>query len=346
MKNVRTKALIITCCIFFTMTSLAIPVYSPPTEPPEDILACNYAEFGNEPYLLGSNPITVKYYHNRAGSMTIRLYWFETQMKYWVVPRGDNTLTYQATIDGVWRLTCYLSGYSEYATDETRDVVANIPGPPDEGQNNLGSDWARHPTDSSIYQMALQIVGQTTSAYVAAQRIYSHVSAAYIHDPNYTPFRSDVQLLQDYQSTNFYHGLCRSDAVILTAYARTIGIPARIIHLTFSAKNDPSDTDPHYFAELWLPDGDTWKWIPVDGEYKYFGVYDANCIISLSWPFSDAQNPNEDFWWVLHDPNIVTYIPCAGLVDSGYTQIQYDVPLSPYSNKIKWLENPRRPPEP
>jgi hypothetical protein len=287
---------------------------------------------------MGPNTITVHFEHESLCTMTIWLYYYDTEVAYWVVDRytrsGD--FTYSANTDGIWYLQCYMPRYQPYWTDGTRDSFCIADPVP--SQNNLGQDWARNPSNSGIYNMALEIIEGTTDSYVAAQRIYAHVAAVFNHTgPDYS-FRKDLDLLNDFNTYGQYKGVCRSDAVILTSYARSLGIPARIIHLTFydwtgSLPGDPED--PHYHAEFYVWNGTAWDWIPVDGDYEYFGIAEANQVISLCWPRSKSSRPWTPYFY-LTSTTIVTNIPCAGLEDSGFTEITYPSPV-PYRNNLPYM---------
>lgn len=304
---------------------------------PSEPLTNDYAEFAYDPYPIGPNTITVRFVHESSCYMTIWLYYYDSEVWHWTVDRymRSGAFSYSASADGVWRLECYMSGYAPYWTDEARDSFCIADPVP--SQSNLGQDWARNPQDWNIYSKALQIISGTTDSYVAAQRIYAHVSAVFNHTgPDYS-FRKDLDLLSDLNTYGQYRGVCRSDAVILTSYARSLGIPARIVHLTFYDYTGmlPGDPfDPHYHAEFYVWNGTAYDWVPVDGDYEYFGIAQANQVISLCWPRSKSSSPYPPYFY-LTSTTIVTYIPYGGLVDSGFTEISYPSPV-PYRNNLPY----------
>jgi len=340
-KNLKTTSALVAFCILFGLSILANPVSARPTEPP----SADYAEFKYDPYPIGPNTITIFFQHASYCNLYIYLWRFDSRVKQWIVDRYTRSgfLTYSANVDGVWRLECYMSGYSYYFTDETKDTFG-IPDP-EPSQNNLASDWARHPQNWDIYKKALEIINPATSSYDAARNIYYHVVNYFPHHRTDFTFRSDLALLNDLNTYGHYDGVCRSDAVILTSYARALGIPARIIHLKAHwepSPNIPREAplelrepydDPHYFAEFYVSCSGQYQWVPVDGDqiYNWFGITEANQKISLWWP-DELWYDGRLYGWFTISIRTITGIPSGGIVDSGYTTASY---LNhPYRNNL------------
>ncbi|MFX0062464.1 MAG: transglutaminase-like domain-containing protein [Candidatus Hermodarchaeota archaeon] len=307
---------IILTFILFSINFLTIQVHARPVDPPP---TQDYAEFRNDPYPKGTNQMKIYYIHDSSGTMYIRLYKPNNYLaKSWSVGTGSGYLYYTGSVDGVWRIQCYRSGYT-YWTDAALFHTFGI-ADPESGQGNLATDWARNPLNSGIYDQALSIIGQTTSQYLAVQKIYSHVVNHFIHynhEIDDIVFRKDLDLLDDLNTYDHYYGVCRSDAVILTAYARALGIPARIIHLNadWRPHNPPIPDDPHYFAEYYFSYAGKYIWFPVDGDpiYDWCGLTEANQRISDIW---------DDAYWQI-EIRIVTKIPYENIIDSGYEYTSY-----------------------
>jgi len=336
MKLLKNRFVLMAFCMLFGLSIIANQAFAGEWNP------VDAAWFRETPYFFGQNTITIYFEHDSTCTMNITLFLFDDAVKEWQINRYTRSgyLTYNASDDGVWRLRCYIvTGYGYYFTDETRDTF-NIPDP-EPSQNNLGTDWARHPQNWDIYKKALEIINGTTSAHEAAHKIHDHVFTYFKHVSNetYWYFRSDLELLNDLNTRGHYYGVCRSDAVILTAYARALGIPARIIHLTFNNKIS-ADISPHYHAEFYIPNQTTPVWVPVDGDpiYSYFDFTEANEDISFNWPWSELQNPWAWEFYAMGAVKIVTRIPCGNLGDSGFTEVQYPVDPCPYTNRIPYQD--------
>jgi hypothetical protein len=260
-------------------------------------LEINLASFRNDPYPAGNVTISIFYHHDSDDTMNIYLYSpTNVQVKTWNIDGHTGYLNYATTsAGGTWYLSCYILG--EKVHEDRAFQFFDIPNT-ETDQMNLASDWARHPQYSSIFNMAWNIVGNANSSYQAAHMIQSHVLAHFPGAP-LDGFRTDVDLLNDYNTVGHYCGICYSDAVILTAYARALGIPARIIKLTVTeqAIEPPPGHQPggpvtsfHYFAEFKVFNGTAYEWIPVDGDqtYGWFGWVEANTDISHIWPANDS----------------------------------------------------------
>lgn len=336
MKSLKIQLFAVSICIIFGLSIITGSAVARPIEP----ITYDYAEFRNDPYPEGTYTMTIYYRHDSYCNMYIYLYNpHDSIVKTWVVDRYDRSgyKYYTAShIHGVWRLQCYMSGYQPYWTDAALLHKFAIPDPEPE-QGNLGEDWARHPQNQDIYEQALTIIGQgPASSYTAAQKIYYHVVSHFVHDYEDITFRSDLDLLNDLNTYDHYYGVCRSDAVILTAYARTLGIPARIIHLHAvwppHGIQPPNNPDEHYFAEFYVSYCGSYQWVPVDGDpqYDWFGINEANWRISELWPY-EVWIGGRLYGWRI-SISIVTEIPYSGIVDSGYYTDDY--PNHPYRNDL------------
>ncbi len=334
MKSLKIQLFVVSICIIFGLSIITGSAVARPIEP----ITYDYAEFRNDPYPEGTYTMTIYYRHDSYCNMYIYLYNpNDYQVKTWVVDRYDRSgyKYYTAShTHGVWRLQCYMSGYQPYWTDAALLHKFAIPDPEPE-QENLGEDWARHPQNQDIYEQALTIIGQASSSYAAAQKIYYHVVSHFVHDYEDITFRSDLDLLDDLNTYGHYYGVCRSDSVILTAYARALGIPARIIHL--HAHWVPTGgvsfpDDEHYFAEFYVSYCGSYQWVPVDGDpvYDWFGISEANWRISECWPY-EVWIGGRLYGWRI-SISIVTEIPYGYIVDSGYYTDDY--PNHPYRNDL------------
>jgi len=334
--NGKIRVFVTAFCILFVLSVLANSALARPSEP----LTYDYAEFRNDPYPKGTYCMTIYYHHDSYCTMLIYLIDpTNSEAKVWSIDRYSRSgyLYYNtAYMDGVWRLQCYMSGYLPYVTDAALVHNFGISDPEPE-QDNLGSDWARHPQNSDIYNKAFFDINEgTTSSYLAAEKIYSHVLSHFIHlgSPNetypeypYWTFRKDLDLLNDLETSDHYYGVCRSDAVILTAYARALGIPARIIHLHAvwppHGVQPPNNPDEHYFAEFYVSYCGSYQWAPVDGDpsYNWFGIYQANQKISERWP-KEVIIDGRKYGWTLTF-SIVTNIPHEDIIDDGFYMADY-----------------------
>lgn len=335
--NRKIQVFVTVFVVVFGLSVLMNPALARPSEP----LTYDYAVFKYDPYPKGTYTMTIYYRHDSYCTMLIYLIDpTNSEAEVWSIDRYSRSgyLYYTGNIDGVWRLKCYMSGYQPYWTDGALFHTFGITDPEPE-QDNLGSDWARHPQNSDIYDKALEIIGGTTSSYSAAQNIYSHVVDNFHHTgPDYS-FRKDLDLLDDLDTYGEYRGVCRSDAVILTAYARTLEIPARIIHLMAHWEPNrpichiPPFDDPHYFAEFYVSYCCQYQWVPVDGDssYDWFGLTEANQRISYLWPEEQWVGGELWGWWSM-SISIVTEIPDEGIIDSGYASASY--PDHPYQNDL------------
>jgi len=294
------------------------------------------AYFLGDPYLRGMNTITFEYQHDSPGwTMLIVLYDTagHNQGSWQIPPFASDNINVPITngLDGIWTL-CYNTAYGQcsdhalyhgpgYATIE--NLSDPVP-----AQANLGSDWARHPGNGFINNKALSIIGYTVvSSYQAALDIHDHVYANFIHDQNHIDWRTDLDLLNDLNTLGKYYGVCRSDAVILTSYARSLGIPARIIHLIAIPRLGGQYVD-HFFAEFYLKVGSTYQWVPVDGDpgYNWFGIDQANQKISALWP-ADALHGQ-----ISYEISISIVTQVNGVSDGDIVSVPY--PDSPYSNEL------------
>jgi len=329
-KLLKKNFVVVTFCFLFGYSVLVRPTLARPYGP------YGYAEFINEPYPIGPNTMTSHFEHDSYSTLYIYLYLWDSIVQQWKFNRytPSGFINYSASVDGVWRLKCYLTSTGDlYFTDETRDTFGITD--PESSQNNLATDWARHPQYWDIYKKALEINNQTTSSYEAAHNIYLHVLDHFPHhDTDYT-FRSDLDLLNDLNTYGHYDGVCRSDAVILTSYARALGIPARIIYLyAHWEPNNPEADDVHYFAEFYVLNCSQYNWVPVDGDqhYDWFGITEANQRISYHWShevwIGGELVGGFDINHINLEPRIVTRIPCGGIwlepwYDSGYDSVKY-----------------------
>jgi len=297
--------------------------------------------FLNDPYPTGTLQMTIYVHREAAGTLTVHLLDPNfNQFGSWQFSNPPTEYvfnTYVSDIDGTWRLECYLPGYQPYVTDAALLHKFNI-GDPAPSQNNLGTDYARNPQESAIYQKALQVGNPVDSNYASAQNIYNHVLTHFSHDYFDLTFRKDLFLLADLNTYGVYRGVCRSDAVILTSYARALGIPARIIHLhavwwPSGGPNPGYTTDDHYFAEFYVSVAGSWQWVPVDADpvYNWFGLTQANAKISDWWPHDVNMGGRPNGWNI--QMSIVTNIPTSGIVDDGYYSVSYPSP-GPYRNDL------------
>lgn len=339
-KNLKIKILVASITLLMTIAFLPSLAYTKPIEP----ITYDYAEFRADPYPIGTYQMTIYYHHDSHCSMTI---WLlnpaDNEANYWTLGayNHEGYIYYSPyDYDGQWRLQCYMPGYQPYITDAAILHTFGISDPQPE-QNNLGSDWARHPDNINIYEKAFSLIGQSTSSYDAAYKIYQHVLTYFVHDDTGDiSFKNDLTLLNELDTQQHYYGVCRSDAVILTSYARALGIPARIIclyaHLISSGLQPPGGPDQyHYFAEFYVNYCGQYEWIPVDGDpiYNWFGINQANQRISQEWPYSRqySWNPPRYECWRIYI-SIVTNIPSQGIIDDGYTTASY--PNHPYRNNL------------
>ena len=335
MKSLKIQLFAVSICVIFGLSIITGSAVARPSEP----ITYDYAEFRNDPYAEGTYTMTIYYRHDSYCNMYIYLYNpHDSIVRTWVVDRYHRSgyFYYTAYIHGVWRLQCYMSGYQPYWTDAALLHKFAIPDPEPE-QGNLGEDWARHPQNQDIYEQALTIISQApASSYTAAQKIYYHVVSHFVHDYEDITFRSDLDLLNDLNTYDHYYGVCRSDAVILTAYARTLGIPARIIHLHAvwppHGIQPPNNPDEHYFAEFYVSYCGSYQWVPVDGDpqYDWFEINEANWRISELWP-EEVWIGGRRYGWTI-SIEIVTNIPHGGIVDDGYYTDDY--PNHPYRNDL------------
>lgn len=316
------KFLRIGLAVFFVSLILGvIPFAQLASSKPSEPVTYDYAEFCYDPYPIGPNTITIYFQHDSYCNMYIFLYDYnDLIVESWLIDRytREGFLTYSASYDGVWHLYCKMGDYY-YVTDEAVDVKFSFNiDDPNSTQNNLGSDWARHPQDWNIYNQAMSILNYNTSldAYTASYMIQSHVLQYFDHNASSDiSFRNDTGLLDELEATGNYTAVCRSDAVILTAYARSVGIPARIVYLEMRLYLGAGQywVDPHYFAEFYIPDAPgTYKWIPVDGDnwYGWFDQPEANEDISAEWPYEPPT-----FQWIMWDMKFIIEIPGPGIVD-------------------------------
>jgi hypothetical protein len=281
----------------------------------------NAAWFRNDPYPFESANVTVYFHHDSEDTMSISLLNPSgVTVQTWSIDAHTGYKYYAASnVKGIWMVRCFVEGVQTYS-----DLALQSFNIPDQypSENNSASDWARHPQDWRIYAQALSIVGQTDSSLEAAHRIYLHVLANFVHD-DYADmsFRKDLDLLTELNGEGHYVGVCRSDAVLLTAYARALGIPSRIIHS--NAVGGPSHLeDNHYFAELNVLNGTDYQWVPVDGdpEYDWFGLDEANEYITRVWP-SEYPDLFLDGW--TFGVTTVTSIPYGNIENSGFTEAAY-----------------------
>jgi transglutaminase-like putative cysteine protease len=208
-----------------------------------------------------------------------------------------------------------MSGYLPYATDETFDLFDL--GNPYPDQNNLGTDFTRHPQTEAIRRQAWEIVGDTSSSYEAAYDIYLHVRNNFNFGGLNVYFSIDLQILSDFTSTGQYRGNCQTDSTILTAYARALGIPARVIYLEYWHRWE-SEGNEHWFTEFCVLNGTEYQWIPVDGckdYYDWFGIDNANTRLTAIYPYSMG-------WRRISGPTV-----CANFTGSGaygpYIEVSY-----------------------
>ena len=338
MRQLRIHVIVAAICILFEVSIFANQAFARPIEP----LTLDYAEFRNDPYPTGTLQMTI--YVHREATCRMTVYLVDPN---WNVFRSwqfyNPPIEYQFTqsvsdIDGTWRLECSMPGYSPYVTDAALLHKFNI-GDPAPSQNNLGADYARNPQNSAIYQKALQVGNPIDSTYIVAQNIYNHVLTHFHHSEYFDlSFRKDLYLLNDLNTYGEYRGVCRSDAVILTSYARASGIPARIIHLhavwyPMGGPNPGYTTDEHYFAEFYISIAGVWQWVPVDADpiYNWFGLGQANARISAWWPKYVNMGGRSNGWNI--QMSIVTNIPTSGILDDGYSSVSYPSPV-PYRNDL------------
>lgn len=268
---------ILATCLLLAVSFSIVPRSAQGSAEPDD-----YATFLNTPYQIGPNTITVYYDHPTSCTMYIDLRnTNDSVVQTWTISRSSRsgTVNYSATYDGEWSLYCRVQSWN-YFTDKTRDKF-NIADPHTD-EHNLAGDYARHPDSLTIYNKALQIIGNATSSYDVALAIKTHVRNYFLHQL-YTPgndFRSwwqpDLTMLGDLNLYGHYYGVCFADSCILTGYARALGIPARVIHLEITLPDESWDS--HYFAEFYVLNGTQYQWISVDGDpcYDWFGLPAAN----------------------------------------------------------------------
>jgi hypothetical protein len=126
----------------------------------------------------------------------------------------------------------------------------------------LGSDWARHPGDSSIQNWVTnhfideqektreeEIQRQTFDEWDWDEGFYRCTYYPEI----YNPFLTDTFILADREENGSYQFVCWHAAILLSSYYRADGTPSRIIYFHGTA-------GIHYSVEFWNGE----DWIPSD----------------------------------------------------------------------------------
>ena len=101
--------------------------------------------------------------------------------------------------------------------------------------------------------------------------IMDYVHTHFVYDKNYQSIplgdyltASDLWLINHRDSNGYYHGVCDEYSVLFASYARSLGMPARVILIWFAEGS--TENQGHAFNEFW--DGDAW--IHADATFDVF----------------------------------------------------------------------------
>jgi hypothetical protein len=258
------------------------------------------AWFQNDPYPAESATIKIRYHCDviddymyinliNPKGVTAQTWYIDTHLGY---------LYYSAPCGaGNWSLTCDVEGEITY-----RDFAYQLFNIPDSeaGQINLATDPLRHPQDPDILHMAFSVVDYPNSSLDAVHAICHHVHNTPTGGMGFC-WRSDLDILDQYETTGTYTRWCQVAAVAVTSYARALGIPTRIIwlHVDGPEVGEPgrpryNDGDwDHWFGECRIFNGISYEWIPFDGDVEYGGW--CGWIECNTWLNYKLPPPNNTF---------------------------------------------------
>jgi hypothetical protein len=218
-------------------------------------------------------------------------------VRYTVLVRGDHPNPFIQTDeqrvtsigDGLYQLDV---GFSQPRSDE---------------QNPLPEDTAPNPwvqSDSpEVVTMAHSIVGDATSDLQRMRRLRSYLSD-YIAEKGL-----DVGYASALETIHTRRGDCSEHAVLLTALARSLGIPARMVTGVVYVERFGGASRvfiPHAWTQAWIDN----RWISFDSAQRRFDATHIALGVGNGepWRFFSSMN-------VLDNIRIQRAIPASGLMD-------------------------------
>ncbi len=177
----------------------------------------------------------------------------------------------------------------------TRTRYSIVDPEPNYSPNNLGTDWGRHPSMTTLYTTACNFIQEyygtlsnlnPTEAAIGVWNGLKQRFRQIYNDPEGDGYiRQDYALIDGTDGNTPYYGKCYSASIGLSGLLRSIGIPSRSIQIEAELYNYLNgvfyflEDDTHVFAEVYL--GSTEGWI----------------VCCADETFVDSELPTSWGWW-------------------------------------------------
>lgn len=172
--------------------------------------------------------------------------------------------------------------------DNVYDVTVNAPQPHGEGgptaDDTAANPWVQS-TAPEVVALASQIVGNASNDLQRMRRLRSYLTN------HLEPSGMDVGYASALDTIHSGRGDCTEHAVLLTAFARSLGIPSRVVTGLVYADRYAGATRvfvPHTWTQAWIDD----RWVSFDSAERRFDS--THIALSVGdgdpWRFYSAIN--------------------------------------------------------